>query len=69
MTRTEAARKIAAYQDQLKQRQPDIAADFAEAMASYMVLNGIKRPSQARFQVWLMGPEGLESLRAQVAAL
>lgn len=67
--RTEAIRKIAGYQQQLKDRRPDMADDFAEAMATYMVLNGIKKPKEARMAVWMMGETGLDKLRSQVAAL
>lgn len=69
MTRTEATTKIASYINQLVKRQPEIDKKFAEGLATYMVLKGIKKPSQARMAVWSMGEEGLEKMRKQVEEL
>ena len=69
MTHTEATTKIASYMTQLTKRQPEMDNKFAEGLATYMVLKGIKKPSQARMAVWSMGEAGLEKMRKQVMDL
>lgn len=69
MTHAEATAKIASYMNQLMKRQPDMDKEFAEGLATYMVLKGIKKPSQARMAVWSMGEEGLEKMRKQVEVM
>jgi hypothetical protein len=69
MTHTEATTKIASYTAQLMKRQPEMDKEFAEGLATYMVLKGIKKPSQARMAVWSMGKAGLEKMRKQVSEM
>ena len=66
MNRTAAKAKINSYIDQLKSRQPEMENEFAEGLATYMVLNGIKKSTEARLAVWAMGKDGLAELRQRV---